>query len=155
MRIMIDTNVLARYADQHCTQHQIATDALRRLQAAGHILVFNPQIKRDFLDIAERPQGTGPGKNGLGLLNSEARLLIERFRSLFEYVDETPLADEQFDRLHSKYGGGKSVHDMNIVASMLAHGVPSLLTFNDRHFNHLQGEGIGVETPQQVIDRQL
>ncbi|WP_437188591.1 type II toxin-antitoxin system VapC family toxin [Planctomicrobium sp. SH668] len=148
---MIDTNVLARYSDQQSTQHPDAKGALRRLQAAGHDLVINPQIKREFLDIAERPQGAGPGKNGLGLSNQQARRLVEEFRAVFSYVEESPAVDEQFDQLHQKYGGGKTVHDLNIVASMLAHGIPLLLTFNDRHFNHLQAEGIKVHTPQQVL----
>lgn len=152
VQIMVDTNVLARYADQQSPQHAEATEALRRLQASGHEPVLNPQIKREFLDIAERPQGAGPGKNGLGLTNTQARQLVDQFRAVFGYFPDTPAVDEQFDLLHAKYGGGKTVHDLNIVASMLAHGIPSLLTFNDRHFNHLQGEGITVQTPQHVIN---
>ena len=151
MQIMIDTNVLARYADQQSSQHAEAAEALRLLQAAGHSLVFNPQIKREFFDIAERPQGAGPGKNGLGLTNEQARALVVIFLGLFGYVGEVTSSDEHFDRLHAKYGGGKTVHDLNIVASMLAHGVPSLLTFNDKHFNHLQAAGIEVKTPEMVI----
>ena len=148
MLIMVDTNVLARYADQQSSQHAEAVEALRLLQAAGHSLVFNPQIKREFLDIAERPQCACPGTNGLGLTNEQARAWVVLFLSLHGYVGEVSSSDEHFDKLHAKYGGGKTVHDLNIVASMLAHGVPSLLTFNDKHFNHLQAEGIEVKTPE-------
>ncbi|WP_145034587.1 type II toxin-antitoxin system VapC family toxin [Caulifigura coniformis] len=148
---MIDTNVLARFADQDSVQHGEAVDSLRQLQAAGHLPVFNPQIKREFLDVAERPKGTGPGRNGLGLSNQQTCELIAQFQDVFGYLADVPAVDEQFDRLHGKYGGGKSVHDLNIVASMLAHGVTSLLTFNDKHFRHLEAEGISVQTPQQYV----
>jgi len=83
MQVMIDTNVLARFADQDSVQHQIAVEALRLLQGAGHLPVFNSQIKREFLDVAERPKGSGPGKNGLGLAKEQARELIEQFQDVF------------------------------------------------------------------------
>lgn len=151
MQVMIDTNVLARYADQDSTQHADAVEALRRLQVPGDVLVFNPQVKREFLDIAERPRGAGPGKNGLGLTYEQARQLIEEFRAIFGYVSESPAVDDQFDRLHRKYGGGKTVHDLNIVASMLAHRIETLLTFNVRHFARFEAEGIAVWSPQIAI----
>jgi predicted nucleic acid-binding protein len=151
MQVMIDTNVLARFADQDSQQHAEAVEALRVLQSDGHLPVFNSQIKREFLDIAERPSGAGPGKNGLGMNSTQARQLIQQFQAQFGYLTEPAVADDWFDRLHEKFGGGKTVHDLNIVASMLAHGVSSLLTFNEKHFTRFQPEGVVVQTPQQVI----
>lgn len=42
-------------------------------------------------------------------------------------------------------GGGKQVHDANIVATMLAYGVPALLTHNGRDFERFV-KWIGVQS---------
>ncbi len=151
MRVMVDTNVLARYADPDSGQHADAVGALRAIQAAGHLPVLNAQVKREFLDIAERPTGAGPGRNGLGLTAAQARELMASFRSLFGYLGEQSAADERFDQLHAVHGGGKTVHDLNIVASMLSHGVTSIVTFNDKHFRRFESDGIAVRTPREWI----
>ncbi len=36
-------------------------------------------------------------------------------------------------------GAGKQVHDANIVATMLEHGLPRLLTFNTADFRRVAG----------------
>ena len=34
--------------------------------------------------------------------------------------------------------GGRQIHDINIVATMLAHGEQRLLSLNTRHFRHFE-----------------
>ncbi len=152
---MLDTNILARLADQGDPKHNESKNVVRALQQEGHLLAFNPQIKREFLDIAERPKGAGPGKNGLGLSIEQARILITLFKSQFAYRPDIPEIDRQFDGLHEKYGGGKTVHDLNIVASMKSHGIQSILTYNERDFAPFRDEGhISVLTPSQILQKQ-
>jgi hypothetical protein len=48
---------------------------------------------------------------------------------------------------------GKNAHDARLVAAMLVHGIPQILTFNNQHFQRFPG--IVVLSPQDVIQSQL
>jgi predicted nucleic acid-binding protein len=65
-------------------------------------------------------------------------MVIERVRYLeerFQVADDTAAVTEQLIRLvRNGNVGGKQVHDANIVATMLAYGIPSLLTHNVKDF---------------------
>jgi len=155
MEIMLDTNILGRFADRADPQYKVTESAIHLLQKQGDILTFTPQIKREFLDFAERPKGTGPGKNGLGLTSTQARALIEQFKTTITYRLDIPEVDIHFDILHKRFGGGRTVHDLNIVASMLAHGINTILTYNERDFAVVRDTGIiTLVTPNQVLQGQ-
>lgn len=63
------------------------------------------------------------------------------FESVFTIADETVAVTTRWlDLLAQIPCGGKQVHDANIVATMLVHSVPNLLTHNTadfQRFNHL------------------
>ena len=151
MLILTDTNILLRQADLNSPQHHLAMEAVDLLQAAGHELVFNPQIKREFISVAERQPGMGPGNNGLGFSKSISSMWIRRFQVLLTYLPEEPTADSIFDQLHASYGGGRKVHDLNLIAFMLASRIEIILTINAQDFSRYQPDGIRVLTPQEAV----
>lgn len=152
MEIMLDTNILGRLADPTDPKWNDTKSVTELLRDQGNDLSFTPQIKREFLDISERPKGSGPGKNGLGLTNQQSRQCIMLFKSLFTYRADTPGIDIRFDVLHDRFGGGRTVHDLNIVASMQAHGINTILTYNERDFAPMRDAGlIIILTPDRVL----
>ena len=75
-------------------------------------------------------------------------MVIERVHYLeehFQVADDTVAVTDQLVKLMGDFQiGGKQVHDANIVATMLAYGVPSLLTHNTKDFERF-GELIRIE----------
>jgi predicted nucleic acid-binding protein len=60
-------------------------------------------------------------------------------------ADDTAAVTNQLLALMANYPiGGKQVHDANIVATMLIHGIPCLLTHNAKDFERF-GDIVTVE----------
>lgn len=138
---MIDTNILGRMADVESPQHDEVQSATTILLLQNHLLCFTPHIKREFLDFAERKKGAGIHKNGLGLSKLQAISLIQTFKTNFLYIHDSSEIDRWFDQLHQQFGGGRTVHDLNIAASMLAHEISTILTYNDKDFKPVSDAG--------------
>jgi len=126
-RVLLDTNVLLAATDKTRTEYVRAQEALNVWPARGTTLYTSGQILREYLSVSTRPVE----RNGLGLSQGDAvanvRALGVRLRLLSE--NEKVLA-----RLLELLGGvdcaGKQVHDANLVATMLIHGVDTLVTLN-------------------------
>lgn len=68
--------------------------------------------------------------------------ILQRFEVVHEAADTTArLAELLRQTQHS----GRGIHDCNIVATMLAHGIPAVLTDNSRNFSAF-GDCIQVES---------
>lgn len=128
--VFVDTNVLVYASRPSAAQHVAAQSALSRLEREGAVPWVSHQVLREYLAAVTRPQATAPA-----LPMGTAIADIHRFQRLFQIAEERP---EIFDRLleilatHSS--GGRQVHDANIVATMLDHGIRRLLTFNTADF---------------------
>ncbi len=151
MIILADTNILIQIADQNGIFHDIVPQSIRLLEAEGHVIAFNSQIKREFLSVTERQPGKGPGNNGLGFSKEESANWIRIFQTSIQYLPERPTSDSIFDQLHASYGGGRKVHDLNLVAFMLASRIEIILTINAQDFSRYQPDGIRVLTPQEAV----
>jgi len=65
---------------------------------------------------------------------------VRRFQSSFEIADEGPANLERLLELLAAHpGAGKQVHDTNLVAAMLVHGIRRLMTFNSSDFQRFAG----------------
>jgi hypothetical protein len=63
----------------------------------------------------------------MDITNFEAGLLV---------LDDTELVTRKLLELSKRFSvTGKQVHDANIVATMLVHDIPTLLTHNTKDFN--------------------
>jgi predicted nucleic acid-binding protein len=99
------------------------------------------------LAVVTRPQATS-----LALPMGTAIADVQRFQQVFYQVfyvaeDRPAVLDRLLVLLCAHLGAGRQVHDTNIVATMLGHGIYRLLTFNAADFRRFAGI-IQLEPPQ-------
>ncbi len=138
--LFIDTNILIYANVATAPLHEPALNAIKEAHQAGQPLWISRQVLREFIAARTRPQTFAQP--------SAPELVIERVRYLenhFQVADDTAAVTGQLVKLMGDYKiGGKQVHDANIVASMLAYGIPCLLTHNVKDFERF-GEVIRIE----------
>jgi predicted nucleic acid-binding protein len=126
-RVVLDTNVLLAATDEARADHRDAVTSLNVWPASGVALYTSGQILREYLAVATRPAG----HNGLGLGRSAAvanvRALRQRLRLLAE---DGKVADRLLEVVDAVDCTGKQVHDANVVATMLVHGIDTVVTSN-------------------------
>ncbi|HYX24522.1 MAG TPA: PIN domain-containing protein [Thermoanaerobaculia bacterium] len=125
----VDTNVLIYATNAQSPWNQQATAVLNEARQRGVNFVISPQILREYLVSATR---AAPSPL---LSSAEALENVELFQKEFRIVSDTPDVAANLVTLVRQYGVlGKQVHDTNIVAVMLTHGVSRLLTHNVADF---------------------
>lgn len=91
---------------------------------------ISAQIMPEYLAAATRPQPAAPALPMAAAIDD-----VRTFRGAFNVAEDGP---EILDRLLALLAAvpiaGRQVHDADIVATMLAHGVTRLLTFNAADF---------------------
>jgi predicted nucleic acid-binding protein len=120
---MLDAFVLLVATDEGRAEHHDALTIMNEWAAGDTTLCTSGQILREYLAVATRPAG----QNGLGLKFGGRN----RQRAGHPRADRLPGRRRQgvgpppgtAGRLGKR---GKQVHDANVVATMLAHGVPRL-----------------------------
>jgi predicted nucleic acid-binding protein len=122
----VDTNVLV-YANQAgAARHDAALAVLRDAEAAGAELWISGQVLREYLAAVTRQQG---GLAALPMAIALAR--VDQFAGQFRLAEDGPPVRARLHALLIAHPtGGRQVHDANNVATMLAHGISRLLTFN-------------------------
>jgi predicted nucleic acid-binding protein len=133
--VFVDTNVLV-YVDQAASAfHTPARAAIARLERDGAQLWISRQVLREYLVTVTRPGPTGVPP----MTRSEAAAAVESFLAVYAIAEDGPEATAQLlTLLRAVPMGGKQVHDANIVATMLAHGITRLLTFNAADFRRFE-----------------
>lgn len=128
--VFIDTNILV-YANLAKSPFYLeATQRLTSLDAQGVDLWVSRQILREYLAAMTKP-GVLTGAIPVASLVNDVRYFAGRFR----VAEDGPSVTERLlDLMENVPLGGSQVHDANIVASMLAHGVGRLLTHNTGDF---------------------
>lgn len=128
-RTMVDTNILIYNSLPSSPLQPAAERKLLAAEAAGEVWVSR-QIFREFIASMTRPGTANPpiptGAVLTAVSDLAARLQVAEdgpvvFAHLLSLLAAVPCS-------------GKQVHDANIVATMLAHGVPNLLTHNVADF---------------------
>jgi predicted nucleic acid-binding protein len=126
-RMMLDTNVFLAATDEGRAEHR---DALKVVNdwAAGHTdLCTSGQVLREYLSVATR----SAQQNGLGLNRPDAVANVRAIRARTTLLaEDSKVADRLLGLLADVECGGKQVHDANLVATMLVHGIGSLVTIN-------------------------
>lgn len=147
MRILVDTNVLARIAHKNHPHTPIADGAVRRLLSDGHELRVVPQVLYEYWSVATRPAE----QNGLGFSSEVVDGDIHRFKQIFAVLrDERGILEPWQALAASCRVQGKQAHDARLVAAMQRHGLSHLLTFNTADFQRYAG--LGLLDPQSVME---
>jgi predicted nucleic acid-binding protein len=145
--ILVDTNILLRLAQPGHPHRQPARDAINLLTTRdGESIVIAPQNLYEMYVVCSRPINA----NGFGMTSQQSYAEITRTRSVFQLLPETPQVYPTWYRLIGQYAiHGKRAHDARLVAMMIEHHVPRLLTFNDDDFR--QYTGIAILNPFDVV----
>ncbi len=126
----VDTNVLLTATAPAREGHRVAL-ALLNTGFAERSLFLSGQVLREYLVVATRPTAV----NGLGLSMAEALGNARQFLAGANFLSEDAAVRDALLRLLDAVPcSGKQVHDANIVATMLAHGLTVLVTLSPKDF---------------------
>ena len=144
--MLVDTSVLIRTLQPHHPLYIPADRAIRLLPEQGTELRIVAQNLIELWTVATRPLG----ENGLGMTAAEAALELERIKSMFLFLPETPAIYPAWEALVIQHQVmGKPAHDARLVAAMRAHGLTAILTFDRTGFSRYPG--IEVIHPEQIV----
>jgi predicted nucleic acid-binding protein len=130
-RAMLDTNVLLAATDEGRAEHHQALTIVNNWPARGVALYISGQIVREYLAVATRPAE----KNGLGLPLAGALANAHAFRGRTSLLaEDAKVSDRLLALLGDVACGGKQIHDANVVATMLVHGIDTIVTMNTDDF---------------------
>ena len=133
-RCMVDTNVLVYITVNPNPWYNVARQWLDRLFNEGFELCISSQIAREYLVVLTR--GDVFEQN---FTPEEATRELDAILSVFALLDESERSVSYLsDLMQSYHIRGKSIHDANIVATMLAHGVKRLATYNSDDFRRFE-----------------
>lgn len=91
------------------------------------MLYTSGQILREYLTVATRPAE----RDGLGLARAAAVANVRALRTRSRLLTEdAKVADRLLRLLDEVACTGKQVHDANVVATMLVHGVETVVTMD-------------------------
>jgi len=134
--ILLDTNILLRYASTTDPAFATVDTAINSLHASGEVLCVVPQNVYEFWATATRPTAS----NGLGLSIHECQVQVARVKRLFRFLPDLPTLLTEWEVLvgaHSCHG--RVSYDARLVAAMRTHGITQLLTFNGPDFARFSG----------------
>lgn len=147
MIYLADTNVLLGFSFPADPRYPIVRTAIRELLANEHQLRTTSQNFAEFWNVSTRPTD----RNGFGQKPVEANNLLRDLELLFPLLPDSPTVYPVWRRLVVKYEvSGVQVHDARLAASMIAHNVVHILTFNVTDFERYKSEGIMAVDPAAV-----
>lgn len=128
--MFIDTNALIYARVAETLNYDAVRMIFERARQDAEPLRISRQIVREYLSVMTRPQPWKVQLSRDAVIEDANRLLRD-----FEILEDGPVVTEILIALCREFeGGGKQIHDANIVATMLAHGERRLLTFNISDF---------------------
>jgi len=127
-RVLLDTNVLVAATDETRSGHVRARELLADDERE---LIVTTQVVREYLVMATRPQAA----NGLGLSGQAAAANLDDLLLGVEvFPDSGVAASVLMGFVHRDVALGKQVHDANLVAQALHHGLDVIVTDNVRYY---------------------
>lgn len=126
-RAILDTNVLLAATDEARKDHEDAIAAIDLWPASGVVLYTSGQILREYLAVATRPVD----RNGLGMGQPDAVANVRALRTRLNLLaEDVKVSERLLELLDTVECAGKQVHDANVVATMLVHGIDTVVTRN-------------------------
>ena len=116
-------------ADEH--HHRDALTVVNDWAAGNTELCISGQVLREYLAVATRPASM----NGLGLNLPDALGNVSAIRERVTLLaEDAKVADRLLSLIADVECRGKQVHDANVVATMLVHGIRAVVTMNLEDF---------------------
>ncbi|HSK71843.1 MAG TPA: type II toxin-antitoxin system VapC family toxin [Pyrinomonadaceae bacterium] len=132
MSYLFDSNNFLRLAEKNSPERQTVLNAVRKLRAKNEILCYTPQVLAEFWNVCTRPPAA---RGGLGLTLAQTERKVNIIQKYFLLLPDNLTTFYEWRQLVSDYRiMGVTVHDAKIAASMIAHNIQFLVTFNVRDF---------------------
>lgn len=126
--VLIDTNILVYAKDQTSSFHSRVVQFLNTYE--GDVYITSKNITEYLVAITRGDQPVSPLQ--------EALEDIDDFTKAFTVIYPNANSHQQLMQLLKQYNPrGKKIHDFEIAAIALAHGVQQIATFNIHDFQHL------------------
>jgi predicted nucleic acid-binding protein len=133
---LVDSNILLRISRRDDPDYRSVEGALERLLREDTELYYTHQNIAEFWNVWTRPAD----KNGFGLTGETAEREIAKFEGMMTFADDSATVYGRWRQLIRDYGvRGVQVHDARLVATMLVHDIPNLLTLNVADFERYAG----------------
>lgn len=124
--LFVDTNVLVFANVAEAPLHKVALSKLQAYRESECKVWISGQVLREYLAVRSRAE--------FQKKSSDLSMLVDRvrfFESAFNVAYDSPATLDKLLMLVKKVEvAGKQIHDANIVATMLTHGIKHLLTDN-------------------------
>jgi predicted nucleic acid-binding protein len=134
--LFLDTNVLLTATDASRRHHGLAREVISSHPRSGVHLGISGQIIREYLVVATRSSDA----NGLGLNVADALKNAAEFRRRLLFFEESEAVSDALRMLAGRHRlTGARIHDGNVAATMLAHGLSKLITDNQSDFTSFSG----------------
>lgn len=134
--LLVDTNVLLRWADHENAQHLLCFSAVENLIRMGRTPCVVPQNLVECWNVLTRPRE----RNGFGLRPEQADNALKQIELRFRLHHDTLDIYLVWRRIVVEAGvSGVQVHDARLAACMLVHGIERILTFNTDDFTRYAG----------------
>lgn len=135
-KAFVDTNIMLRAFHQDFAEHQKVRALFDRVIDEGYELWISRQVIREYIAQATNPRTF---KSVLSIGSVEEQLkAIQRVCSVADETEDVTI--HLLNLLKAYPTGGKQVHDANIVATMLANQIDTLLTLNIDDFKRFEAK---------------
>lgn len=129
--VLVDTNVLLEATAPARDLHRAALGVFDEWPNRGARLCVSGQVLREYLVVATREGSV----NGLGLGIGDALDNVAAFLDRCRLLPEDDAVAQRLRQLLRDVPcTGKRIHDANLVATGLVHGVTALVTANAKDF---------------------
>lgn len=146
---LIDTNVLLRISRDGDPQQGLVQTAMDELDRQDADFFFTLQNIAEFWNVCTRP----PARNGFALSAEATALEVQSIETVMTFLPDSVRVYSIWRHLVvDKRVKGVQVHDAHLAASMLAYGVPYILTLNPADFSRY--EGVAAVHPGAVLSRE-
>ena len=133
--VFVDTNLLVFAKQAQSPFNSQAIAKLQALAAAGHPLWISRQVFREYLVTMSHPGTLTVPVPMVDLIAD-----IQAFEKQFQIAEDgTGVTLQLLQLLAAIPCSGKQIHDANIVATMVNHGILSLVTHNVADFKRYTG----------------
>lgn len=133
--LFVDTNIWVHASVSGSPWHSVARSTIDLLRQNGVILAVSRQVLREYAATLTRPQSYSQP-----IPSSIIATHVEQLSLALQVLEEGPAVTSMLiSLLRNVPCGGKQIHDANIVATMLTHGVDQLLTHNTADFVRFAG----------------
>lgn len=142
---LLDTNILLRLYQPNSPEFPSIRRAVNSLHRTNVALYYFSQNIIEFWNVSTRPLA----QNGYGLSSTETDEVATQIEKAFILLPDVEAIHYEWRRLVLAYSvSGARVHDARIVAAMIVHGVPQILTLNGSDFERYRE--IAIVHPQNV-----